>query len=228
VSIALVTGAGRGIGRETAVSLARRGLDVALLSRTEAELSETRALILQEGRRALAVACDVSSPREVAEAHDRVLAALGAPDVVVCSAGIVRRVNVVDMTDQDFDDVIRVNLHGVFYCARAYVPHMIDRKKGRFIAVSSISATMGSPRQSAYAASKWAVDGFVKSLACEVAGAGVQAMSVRPGSVDTKMLEGSGFSPRMSAADVAKLIVFVALDAPAAMNGSAVDMFGDG
>jgi NAD(P)-dependent dehydrogenase (short-subunit alcohol dehydrogenase family) len=226
VSVALVTGAGRGIGRATAILLAKRGYDVALVSRSHAELAETHALVTQEGHRALAVECDVASSSAVNAARAVVEKDLGAPSVVVCAAGIVRRVNVVDMTDEDFRAVMSVNLDGVFYFARAFVPAMVSRKNGRFIAISSISATLGSKSQSAYAASKWGVDGFVKSLAEELRGTGVQAMSVRPGAVDTKMLLGSPFAAQMSAEDVAKLVVFTALDAPAAMNGSAVEMFG--
>jgi 3-oxoacyl-[acyl-carrier protein] reductase len=225
-TIALVTGAGRGIGRATAVALARRGLDVALVSRTVGELEETLSLVVAEGRRAVFVRCDVSSSGDVGEARARIEKDLGAPQVVVCAAGIVRRANIVETTDEDWDAVIRTNLYGPFHVARAFVPAMIAHKKGRFVAVSSISATLGSARQASYAASKWGLDGLVKSLAAELSRTGVQAMSVRPGSVDTKMLEGSGFKAEMSADDVAKLVVFAALDAPDAMNGSAVEMFG--
>jgi 3-oxoacyl-[acyl-carrier protein] reductase len=225
-NVALVTGAGRGIGRATAVSLAKRGFDVGLVSRTASELEETLSLVVAEGRRAVFVRCDVGTSKDVREAAARIHADLGVPRVVVCAAGIVRRSNVVDTSDEDWDEVVRTNLYGAFHAARAFVPGMITRKQGRFIVVSSISATMGSPRQASYAASKWGVDGFVKSLAAELSGTGVQAMSVRPGSVDTKMLVGSGFKPEMSAEDVAKLVVFAALDAPDAMNGSAVEMFG--
>jgi 3-oxoacyl-[acyl-carrier protein] reductase len=225
-NVAFVSGAGRGIGRATAIALAKRGLDVALVSRTATELEETLSLVVAEGRRAVFVRCDVGSSKDVREAAARVHADLGVPRIVVCAAGIVRRSNVVDTSDEAWDEVVRTNLYGTFHCARAFVPGMLARKQGRFIAVSSISATIGSPRQASYAASKWAVDGFVKSLSAELSGTGVQAMSVRPGSVDTKMLEGSGFKPEMSADDVAKLVVFAALDAPDAMNGSAVEMFG--
>jgi 3-oxoacyl-[acyl-carrier protein] reductase len=226
VKIAVVTGAGRGIGRAVALSLARRGWDLALLSRTASELMETQALILEEGQRAVTFSCDVSKPDEVRAAKTHVCEELGAPEIVVCAAGIVRRSSVWDTTDDDFDHVIRVNLHGVFYCARAFIPAMRDAHRGRFVVVSSISATLGSPQQSAYAASKWGVDGFMKSLAEELRGSGVAAMSVRPGAVDTRMLQGSPFQAQMSADDVANLITYACLDAPLAMNASAIDIFG--
>jgi 3-oxoacyl-[acyl-carrier protein] reductase len=152
-NVALVTGAGRGIGRATAVSLAKRGFDVGLVSRTASELEETLSLVVAEGRRAVFVRCDVGTSKDVREAAARIHADLGVPRVVVCAAGIVRRSNVVDTSDEDWDEVVRTNLYGAFHAARAFVPGMITRKQGRFIVVSSISATMGSPRQASYAAS---------------------------------------------------------------------------
>lgn len=224
--IALVTGAGRGIGRAVALSLAKRGCDVALVSRTAPELRETEAMVVALGRRALAVPCDVASSTELQAAKERIVAELGAPTIVVCAAGIVRRAAVWDMTDDEFDHVIRVNLHGVFYCARAFVPAMRAAKSGRFVVVSSISATLGSPQQSSYAASKWGVDGFMKSLAEELRGSGVAAMSVRPGAVDTRMLVGSPYPAQMPPEDVANLVTYACLDAPLSMNASAIDIFG--
>jgi 3-oxoacyl-[acyl-carrier protein] reductase len=119
-----------------------------------------------------------------------------------------------------------VNLKGPFLVARALLPAMLRAGRGRFVAVSSISATLGTPRQSAYCASKWGLVGFVKSLAEEVRGRGVQAMCVLPGAVQTRMLEGGEFPAQMSPADVAGLVAYAALDAPDAMNGSAVEVFG--
>ena len=223
---ALVTGAGRGIGRAVAVSLAKRGWDLALVSRTASELAETQALVVAAGRRAIAIPCDVSRSASVDAARDRIATELGAPQVVVCAAGIVCRARVCDMTDEDFAQVLRVNLHGVFYCARAFVPAMRAARTGRFVVVSSISATLGSAEQSAYAASKWGVDGFMKSLAEELRGSGVATMSVRPGAVETRMLEGSPFKAQMPPEDVANLVTYACLDAPLSMNASAIDIFG--
>jgi len=119
-----------------------------------------------------------------------------------------------------------VNLKGAFLVARAFLPGMIRTKRGRFVAVASISSTLGTARQSAYCAAKWGLVGFVKSLAEELRGHGVQAMSVMPGSVDTEMLKGGEFAPAMHPDDVAGLVTYAALDAPDAMNGSAIEMFG--
>lgn len=226
MTVAVVTGAGRGIGRATATALARRGMDVALLARTVEELEETAASVVAEGRRALALRCDVTQSAEVTRAADEVAKELGAARVVVANAGIVRRGLVHEMHEGDWDEVLAVNLKGVFLTARAFLPQMLAAKRGRFLAIASISSTLGTARQSAYCAAKWGVVGFVKSLAEELRGTGLQTMSILPGSVDTKMLEGSGYAPRMRPEDVANAVVYAALDAPPAMNGSSIELFG--
>jgi 3-oxoacyl-[acyl-carrier protein] reductase len=109
---------------------------------------------------------------------------------------------------------------------RALVPAMRREGKGRIVFVGSISSTLGTARQAAYVASKWGVVGFMKSLAEELKDTGVVTLAVLPGSTSTRMLEGSGFEPRMTAEDVAKTIVHFALDAPAAHAGAAIEMFG--
>lgn len=227
MSAALVTGAGRGVGRAVAIAMARRGHDVVLVARTIAELDETASEVIAAGRRALAVRCDVSREGDVARARDATLREMGGPPaVVVNNAGVVRRASVAEMTEDDWDHVVDVNLKGTFLVTRAFLPSMLHAGRGRFVAVASISATLGTPRLSAYCASKWGVVGFTKSLAEELRGSGLQAMCILPGSVDTAMLAGSGFAPAMTADDVAGLVVYAALDAPAAMNGSAVEAFG--
>lgn len=224
--IAVVTGAGRGIGRAVAVELARRGCNVALLGRSIENLASTAEQVVALERRAVAVPCDVASSEQVSAAAERVLRDLGVPRIVVANAGIVVRAPVVTMSEEEWDRVIDVNLKGTFLTARAFLPRMLEERQGRFIAISSISATLGTPKQSAYCASKWGTQGFVKSLAEELRGTGLQAMTVLPGSVETDMLKGSGFSPVMQPRDVATTVAFLALDAPDAMNGSSVEAFG--
>ncbi len=224
--VAVVTGAGRGIGRAVALRLAERGCDVALLARTVEELESAAAEVGALGRRAIALRCDVANAGEVARAAEHVHKDLGVPRVVVANAGVVRRALVVETTDEDWDHVLNVNLKGTFLTARAFLPAMLQRKHGRFVAVASISATLGTPRLGAYCAAKWGIVGLVKTLAEELRGHGLQAMSVLPGSVDTAMLKGGDFAPQMSAGDVAGLVTYAALDAPNAMNGSSIEMFG--
>jgi 3-oxoacyl-[acyl-carrier protein] reductase len=226
---AVVTGAGRGIGRAVALALGRRGVSVALLARTRSELDEVaRAFAATSSRGALAhvTPCDVGDGLAVAAAAREVLGTFGPPLVVINNAGIIRRARAEETTEEDWDAVLRVNLKGTFLVTRAFLPAMLERGRGRIVNVASISATVGTARQTAYNAAKWGVVGFTKSLAEELRGTGLQALAVLPGAVDTAMLEGSGFAPQMSAEVVAESLVFAAMDAPDAMNGSALEIFG--
>lgn len=226
--VAVITGAGRGIGRAIALAFVERGFDVALLGRTQDDLVAAAAEILERvpRRRALVLPCDVSRDADVHHARDRVLAELGAPNVVVNNAGVVVRARVEDTSEHAWDHVMDVNLKGAFLVTRAFLPAMCDRGFGRVVNMSSISATLGTARLSAYCASKWGLVGFTKALAEELRGSGLQAVAILPGSVDTSMLHGSGFEPQMTPSDVANVVVYAAIDAPAAVNGSAIEVFG--
>jgi 3-oxoacyl-[acyl-carrier protein] reductase len=226
VNAAVITGASRGIGRASALALAARGLDVALLARTSADLERVTAETTGRGVRALALACDVTSESEVSAACARAVRELGAPAVVVNNAGIIRRARVEEMTLPDFRAVVDTNLTGTFLVTRALLPSMLAAGRGRILQMASISSTLGTANASAYCAAKWGVVGFTKSLAEELRGTGLVTMSILPGSVDTDMLVGSGFSPQMTPDDVARAVVFAALDAPPAMNGSSIELFG--
>lgn len=223
---AVVTGAGRGIGRAIAVALARRGVSVALVATTRSELDETARQVEDVGGHATVASCDVADADAVADLARGLSQAIGAPRIVVNNAGIVRRGRVQELAVSDWDRVMAVNLRGTFLVTRAFLPAMLAERRGRIVNVGSISSTLGTAGQSAYNAEKWGVVGFTKSLAEELRGTGLQALSVLPGAVDTAMLAGSGFPPQMTPEAVAGTLVYAALDAPDAMNGSAIEVFG--
>jgi 3-oxoacyl-[acyl-carrier protein] reductase len=225
--IALVTGAGRGVGRAIALGLARRGLDLALVGRASPHHAETAALVRQvKGRRALEVLTDFSDAVALEQAAARVVSELGVPGVIVHNAGVVVRARIDETSVAAWDEQLNVNLRAPFVLTRALLPSMRGAGKGRFVFIGSISGTLGSPGAAAYAASKWGLTGFTKSLAEELKDSGLMACSVLPGSIATDMLKGSPFPARMSAEDVAKTVEFLALDAPLAHNGAIIEMFG--
>jgi NAD(P)-dependent dehydrogenase (short-subunit alcohol dehydrogenase family) len=219
---AIVTGGGRGIGLASARALTAGGARVTVFARSHAEL----AAAVRTGGAELAVRGDVASEADVANLvaeHER---ALGPCDVLVCAAGQLVR-GVAEATDPaDFRRVLEVNLVGPFLCARAVLPGMKRRHRGRIVNVASISATRGTPESGAYNASKWGLVGFTKSLAEELRPHGVQALSVSPGSTATAMLRQTPFPPEMDPEDVARVIAWCAGEAPDAMTGADVEVYG--
>jgi NAD(P)-dependent dehydrogenase (short-subunit alcohol dehydrogenase family) len=225
-TIALVTGASRGIGGAIARALAGIGLDLVLTSTQKGGTRATAEECRSHGVEVLELAHDAGSPRDADKVVKAAVAKFGQVDVLVNNAGIVVRKNVVKMTDADFDDVLRVNLSGPFYLTRRLLPGMIKRGLGRIINISSISSTLGTPAHTGYCASKWGLDGFTKALAEETRGSGVLVVSVLPGSVDTQMLKGSGFAPMMAPWEVADVVRYVCFEAPLALHGARLEVFG--
>lgn len=213
--VCVVTGASRGIGRAVAEDLAAGGAQVATCAFQDSPLvGDWRAR------------CDVSDEDQVSRFFADVETRLGAPDVLVINAGVLERAALDEMSARQWDRVLDVNLKGAFLCARAAWPSMRGRRRGRIIALGSISGTLGTPLASAYNASKWGLTGFIKSLAEEGREHGIFCGLVQPGSTDTDMLRQTPFPPQMTTQDVAKVVRFLASDAPFAMTGSAVEVFG--
>ena len=225
--LSLVTGASRGVGRAVALALSARGQRLALLGRDSEATSHTAALCKAAGAPEVhSIHADLADLTATARAADELLAALGAPDVVIHNAGIVERAAINELSLESWQAQLTVNLSAPFLLTQRFLPAMRSRGSGRVLFVGSISSTLGTARHSAYAASKWGLIGFMKCLAEELRDSGLMTAALLPGSIDTDMLAGSGFPPRMSAADVAKSLTFLALDAPLAHNGAVVEMFG--
>jgi len=186
---ALVTGASRGIGRGIALELAREGANVVVnFRRDEAAAAETAAAVESLGGRALAVQADVSQWEDVARLVDRSLAAFGQLDIVVANSGIASRVQPVwDMDVEHWHKVVGVNLHGVFYTCKATAKHLVERKRGSIILISSIGADVCGPYGAPYYVAKAGVNALTKSLAKECAGAGVRVNCIAPGLIATDM-----------------------------------------
>ncbi len=219
---AIVTGGGGGIGAATAAALTRAGARVTVFGRREAPLSR----VVVAGQAALAVAGDVAREDDVARLVELSARDGGPCEVLVNAAGVLHRAKVEELTLAQWREQLEVNLTGAFLCARAVVPGMKARRRGRIVNVASISGTLGTPEASAYNASKWGLIGLTKCLAEELRNHGVQCLAVSPGSVDTELLKQTPFPPAMSPDEVARVIAWCAGEAPAAMTGANVEVFG--
>ena len=248
---ALVTGAGRGIGRSIALALAAAGADVALSARSQAELElvadQARAL----GRRALAIPCDVTDAAQVARLADQAIAGLGGVDILVNNAGAAASHKFVGHPDELWDRMLALNLTSVYYVTKAIVPHMVERRSGRVITIASIAAKVGARYIAAYTASKHGVLGLTRALAAELVSYDITVNAICPGYVDTPMTDGSvanivqrtgmteqqaretlaKLSPQnrlIDAEEVAALAVYLAQDSARGITGQAINVDGGG
>lgn len=224
---AVVTGASRGIGRETALLFAQRGLSCFLLGRPSSALDETCAACerLAPGLGHTAVVCDLADTASVEAAARRVLER-ATPLTLVNNAGIIERAPLEETSLDSLRRQLGTNLVGPIWLTRAFLPSMRAARRGSIVNVASISAKLGTAKQVPYNVSKWGLVGFTKSLAEELSDSGVFTVAVLPGAVDTQMTRGGAFPPRMSAREVANTLVHYALDASPAHNGGAIEMFG--
>lgn len=258
--VALITGAARGQGRSHALALAGEGADVVLCDVAKdidtvpyamasvGDLAETERLVLETGRRCLTRVVDVRDTAGLDELVGSAVDEFGRIDICVANAGICAFGKFWEISDDMWDDMIGVDLTGVFRTLRAVVPHMIERNYGRIVATSSMGGRMGNPNLAHYVAAKFGVVGLVKTLAREVAANGITVNAICPASVDSDMLHNAPmyrlFCPDLDNPDkadvepvytamnlvprpwlrpeeVSRVVVFLCTDRDAAMTGEA-------
>ena len=185
--VAVVTGAGRGIGRAIALKFAAAGADVACVSRTVENSEKVAAEVRALGRKAWAYAVDVADAKAVAEAAGKILAETGRIDILVNNAGITRDGLLMRMSEEDWDIVMNTNLKGAFSFTKAFSRPLIKQRSGRIINIAPIIGLIGNAGQCNYAASKAALFGFTKSVARELGSRSVTANAIAPGFIETDM-----------------------------------------
>jgi 3-oxoacyl-[acyl-carrier protein] reductase len=190
--LGVVTGASRGIGKEIAVQLAKRGADVALASRSQADVDRAASEIEALGVKARGYACDVSSYGDASAVAGRVVEEFGPPDFLVNNAGVVNDKLLLRLTPDDWNQVISTNLTGVYNVTKAFSPHFLKARKGRIVNISSVIGLIGNAGQTSYAASKAGIIGLTKSLAKEFAPRGITVNAVAPGYIATAMTDDLG------------------------------------
>jgi NAD(P)-dependent dehydrogenase (short-subunit alcohol dehydrogenase family) len=248
---AVVTGAGRGIGRCIALALAQAGADVAVTARTQSELETLVAEIQALGRHSLAVRCDVTDTEQVKYMAETLLAGLGGLDILVNNAGNAGSHKFANHPDDLWQRMLAVNLTSVYYVSKAFVPTLINQRWGRIITVASIASRVGGGYIAAYAAAKHGVLGLTRALAVELLPHNITVNAICPGYVNTPMTDASianivartgmseaqarealeKSSPQqrlMEPEEVAAIAVFLAQDIAKGITGQAINLDGGG
>lgn len=184
---AIITGAGRGIGRAIAIALANEGVNVGLLARSEEHLQQVVKEAEAQGVKAVFATADVSSNDEVTKAIDSLTSELGTVDILINNAGIAKFGKFMDLDVEEWEKIIQVNLMGVYYVTRAVLPGMIEQQSGDIINISSSAGQKGAPITSAYSASKFGVLGITESLAMEVRKHNIRVTALTPSTVATDL-----------------------------------------
>jgi len=235
---AVVTGAGRGIGKAIAIKLASQGADVAILDVDGETAAATAEELGALGVCSSGYSVDVSQAEAVASVFKQVAEDLGGPDILVNNAGLTRDNLIIRMSPEQWDTVMNVNLKGAFNCIRAAVRPMMSKRWGRIINIASIVGLTGNAGQANYAASKAGLIALTKSVAKEFGGRGITANAVAPGYIETPMTESlpesvrEGFAAKILLGrfgrpeDVANLVAFLASDEADYITGQTVSIDG--
>lgn len=228
--IAIVTGAGRGIGRETAIDFAREGADVVLVSRSEKELSEVASEIKKIGTGVLVATGDIAKEDDVARVFEKTISEFGRVDIVVANAGIHLRKSVIDTTTEEWDEMMAINLRGTFLCCKQAAKIMIKQNYGKIIIISSESGKKGSAFQGAYCTTKFGQLGFTEVLQDELKDYNINVNAVLPSATNTKLLRDSypevNHSLLLKPEQIAKVITFVASDNASGVKGASYEVWG--
>ncbi|MGH9364263.1 MAG: SDR family NAD(P)-dependent oxidoreductase [Thermoanaerobaculia bacterium] len=229
---ALVTGAGRGIGRSIAVRFAEEGARVAAVARTESDLAETARQVAAAGGRCLPIPCDIREPGAATESVRRAERELGPVDILVNNAGVFVWRPFLELSPADWDLVLSTNLTGAARFCRAVLPGMVERKSGRIVNVASIHGRQGDANVAAQSAAKFGLIGLTQSLAHEFRGSNIAVNAVCPGTVENKLDESTAadraapLAEKLWPRDVAKAVLFLASDDAAGITGAALEVYG--
>jgi 3-oxoacyl-[acyl-carrier protein] reductase len=190
--VAIVTGAGQGIGQAIAITLAREGAAVAVNDIVPERANKVAGEIKAQGGQALSVAADVSKAKEVDTLVARTLASYKKIDILVNNAGIAKMIRLLEMTEADWDNHMNTNIKSQFLCSKAVIEYMIHQKRGKIINIASLAAHIGAPGLSAYGASKGGVAQFTKALAVEFGKYNIMVNAVSPGFTLTELIKQAG------------------------------------
>jgi len=223
-SVAIITGASKGIGRSVAIALSREGVNVVLAARSPELLSMIQKEIIEAGGKAISIPTDVTSENSVQNLIIETQKRLGKIDILINNAGVGIFSNVVDLKMQDYEAMMDVNLKGVFLCSRAVLPAMIKQQKGEIINIASLAGKNSFAGGSVYSATKWGLIGFSRSMMLEVREHNIRVVTISPGSVNTHFADkNKEESQIIQPEDVAETVIF-ALTMPNRVNVSEIDI----
>ncbi|HNS57041.1 MAG TPA: glucose 1-dehydrogenase [Smithellaceae bacterium] len=187
--VALVTGAGRGIGKAIALALAKAGADVCVTARTESQINQTAEEIRQMGRRALAVPADATNAAAVASVVEKTVAELGGLQILVNNAGMEMPKTLMETSEEEYNTVMDTNVKSMFLFTKAACTHLIAQKYGKIVNVASVGAYIAAPGQAVYHASKAAVAHLTKATAMEMVRYNINVNAVAPGWIRTELIK---------------------------------------